>query len=106
MWLEFMRFGEHLSLLYETFHFRRGTYKKVKFCRAVVISPSAQENTISGKCKLQKDGREGHEEKVEKVLMLMWQKLFGAMGHLRHSGVPRIRRSGHKQTKAESCRDM
>ena len=71
-----------------------------------MISPSAQENTISGKCKLQKDGREGHEEKVEKVLMLMWQKLFGAMGHLRHSGVPRIRRSGHKQTKAETCRDM
>ena len=41
-----------------------------------------------------------------KLLMLMWQKLFGAMGHLRHSGVPRIRRSGHKQTKAETCRDM
>ena len=38
--------------------------------------------------------------------MLMWQKLFWAMGHLRHSGVPRIRRSGHKQTKAETCQDM
>ena len=31
VWLEFMRIdGENLSLLYETFHFRRGTYKKVK----------------------------------------------------------------------------
>ena len=63
VWLEFMRIdGENLSLLYETFHFRRGTYKEVKFCRAVVILPCAQENTISGKYKLQKDGREGHEE--------------------------------------------
>ena len=42
MWLGFMRIdGEKLSLLYETFHFRRGTYKEVKFCRAVVILPCA-----------------------------------------------------------------
>ena len=42
--------------------------KILQSCCDFTVCPlgTAQENTISGKCKLQKDGREGHEEKVEK----------------------------------------